>query len=83
MREPNARAEVGMTAAEIDALGYTIGTLKVVRFCDKRTDLAWYLRDTEEIGTIQTVLDGGTPAEPSEVLRVAREAFGGDCEVLW
>lgn len=64
-------------------LGYERGTLPVYVFHDSREDLRWFQRDCEHVGDIETWLDGGKPADPAEVLRVAREAFGPNVSVLW
>lgn len=55
----------------------------VVRFFDDNTSARWFNRDHTEIGCVTSLADGGVPCNKAEVLRVAHEAFGADCAVLW
>lgn len=64
-------------------LGYVRGTLAVYIFHDTHDHLPWWSRDCERVGEIRTMLDGTVPADPKEVLRVARETFGEKASVLW
>lgn len=64
-------------------MGFTRGKLAVYVFHDDREDLRWFNRDAEKVGEIETWLDGPVPANPKEVLRVAREACGPTACVIW
>lgn len=63
--------------------GFSMGTLKVVRFKDNLEENPWFYRQFDAVGTIETICDAGKPIYPKQVLEVATKTFGPGVSVLW
>lgn len=77
------RAEGAISAAEMERFGVERRDFHVVRFLDSNTEVRWFMREHETVGTINVACnDEGTPIDRSEVMGFVREHFGKGCRIV-